>query len=481
MSAATSSSLPYRSTPPHSEWGHYDHRGHVVQFYSQDLFLLDELSRFIGTALGAGDAAVTVATQVHREGLEHRFRERGLNPAIAIKEGRYIPMDAAETLSKFMRDGYPDADLFRELMGPVIVRARAAAEGRQPRVVAFGEMVALLWGEGNIEAAIQLERLWNELAKTHSFSLRCAYPMAGFFREEHTEPFLRICGEHSDVIPADTYTSLGGDEERLRNIAHLQQKEQSHEALLLAKKRLENEITERMNVERKLRDSEKSLRELSGRLLRMQDEERRHLGRELHDSVGQYLAVLKMSLDSLERTAKEKAEDHRIADCIDLAEQCITEVRTMSYLLYPPMLEEMGLKTAIPWYLEGFAKRSGIETTLDISDSFGRLTREVEQAVFRLLQESLTNIHRHSGSATAHISLSMKDGLLRVEVRDKGRGMPAEILETRDSGFGTPGVGLRGMNERIRQLGGDLELFSSEVGTVVCATVPVESLPDEAN
>src|SRR6185312_3065087 len=142
---------------------------------------------------------------------------------------------------------------------------------------------------------------------------------------------------------------------------------------------------------RKLEESEKSLRELSLHLLRTQDEERRRIGREIHDSMGQYLSVLKMKLDSMASspTAPEEA-----ADCADLAEECVNEVRTISYLLYPPMLEEMGLKSAIPWYLEGFTKRSGIKTTFEIPQHFPRLGRDSELVLFRILQECLTNVQR---------------------------------------------------------------------------------------
>jgi DNA-binding NarL/FixJ family response regulator len=167
-------------------------------------------------------------------------------------------------------------------------------------------MVALLWAEGNIDAAIRLEQLWNDLARRHAFSLHCAYPITGFHDKTHEAPFLKICSEHSAVIPGESYTGLLSDQDRLRNIAELQQKAQALEtekallqALRQAKELLENEVAERREAQRKLHDSELSLRDLSAHLLRTQDAERRRLGRELHDTVGQYLAVLKMGLDSL--------------------------------------------------------------------------------------------------------------------------------------------------------------------------------------
>jgi PAS domain S-box-containing protein len=251
---------------------------------------------------------------------------------------------------------------------------------------------------------------------------------------------------------------------------------------LLGFSKVTRDVTERMLAQKsladsrlKLQESEKSLRDLSLHLLRTQDEERRRIGREIHDSLGQYLSVLKMKLDSM---AVNQATPEDINECGNLAEECVKEVRTISYLLYPPMLEEMGLKSAIPWYLEGFSKRSGIKTTFQAPKDFGRLSRDVELVLFRILQESLTNVQRHSGSPTADISISHADNVVTMQVRDRGKGMPGPILEqSRQDWVGSLGVGLRGMSERLRQLGGALDIFSSETGTEVSATVPLQDLP----
>ncbi|MGB6429243.1 MAG: sensor histidine kinase, partial [Candidatus Acidiferrales bacterium] len=210
-------------------------------------------------------------------------------------------------------------------------------------------------------------------------------------------------------------------------------------------------------------------------LLRTQDEERRRFGRELHDSVGQCLAVLKMGLDSLKSDLDPNRKDaeQQLAECVGLAEQAIRDVRTISYLLHPPMLEEMGLTTAIPWFVDGFAKRSGIQTAFEIvPPDFGRLPRDVELAIFRVLQEGLTNVHRHSESPTAHARMSIQDGIVTLEIHDDGKGIPPSILEMGPDALGKMGVGLRGMDERMRQLGGSLELISSDSGTTVRATLP---------
>ena len=244
------------------------------------------------------------------------------------------------------------------------------------------------------------------------------------------------------------------------------------------------DVAERRRAERNLQESERSLRELSHQLLRSQDEERRRIGRELHDSVGQSLVFLKLGLDRL--LAELSAGDPRIAatvaGCLEAAEDSIKEVRTMSYLLHPPMLDEAGLQVTLPWYVEGFSKRSGIRTTCEISPQLGRLTPEVELAMFRILQESLTNVHKHSGSPTAEVRLEQRNGSLFLEVQDHGKGMPqtsrsSSSLETR-RGYG---VGLRGMNERVRQLGGRLEVISAPASTTVRATIPCPSIPANGN
>ena len=234
------------------------------------------------------------------------------------------------------------------------------------------------------------------------------------------------------------------------------------------------EVVERKSAEQKLAASEQWLRELSLRLLSTQDEERRRIGRELHDSLGQYLALLKLKLESMVgQPAISQGAAQPMAECVRLADDAIKEVRTISYLLYPPMLEELGLKSAIPWYLEGFSKRSSIPTTFDADHNFDRLPREKELALFRVLQESLTNVHRHSGSPDASVRLTLADGSAILEVRDRGKGIPPTLLEqSGEDWMGSLGVGLRGMDERLRQLGGKLEVASTDRGTVVRAAVP---------
>jgi signal transduction histidine kinase len=180
---------------------------------------------------------------------------------------------------------------------------------------------------------------------------------------------------------------------------------------------------------------------------------------------------MKINLDTLASiVGSDAAAGKKVSECVQLAETGIKEVRTISYLLYPPMLEEMGLKAAIPWYLDGFSARSGILTTFEVGAGFDRLHPDAELALFRVLQESLTNIHRHSGSPTAHIRLWAKEEMVLLEIKDRGKGL-APGLSSQDW-MGAPGVGLRGMNERLQQLGGRLELASTGEGTTLTAVIP---------
>lgn len=220
--------------------------------------------------------------------------------------------------------------------------------------------------------------------------------------------------------------------------------------------------------------AEESLRELTGRLLRLQDDERRRIARELHDSTGQMLVALGMNLASLEFESGKLPDRaaRTLSDSNQLVQEITKELRTLSYLLHPPLLDEAGLNSALRWYVEGFSKRSHVIVTLELDPSIGRLPRETETAIFRIVQECLTNVHRHSGSAFAQMRLERRANEIWVEVQDEGKGIPAGTLENRKASGGL-GIGITGMRERVRQLGGKLEIISDEGGTLVRAELPV--------
>jgi PAS domain S-box-containing protein len=586
-----------------------DRPEHVVQFYQNDKFLVDAVSGFVGSALAAGDSTVLIATAAHREGVEQVLRKRGLDIGQAARQGRFKELDATETLAQFMVGDLPDGDRFRKVIGATLAQAGASVAGERRRIAAFGEMVNILWATGNYEGALRLEQMWNQLAREHSFSLLCAYPISGFNSAKHTDGFLKICAEHSAVFPSESFPATSGENDQLRSITLLQQqavalqseaallqserrfrlfveavrdyalfmldpkgniitwntgaerikgykpweiigqhfsifypeedlksrkpwhelevaaeegrfedegwrlrkdgskfwanviitalrdeggqllgfgkvtrdlteKKRAHEKLEQAHQYLQKEVVERRITEKKLHKSEESLRRLSQHLLRSQDEERKRIGRDLHDSLGQCLAVLKINLDSLQLAlpGSQAKAIAQVDECLQLTDEAIREVRTIAYLLYPPMLEELGLKSAISWYLEGFGSRSEIEITFDAAPDMERLERGVELVLFRVLQESLTNVHRHSKSLTAHIRLFEENGSAVLEIEDEGKGFPAAMLDLdRDDLASSFGVGLRGMNERLRDLGGTIELRPAKKrGAIVRAVVPVK-------
>jgi PAS domain S-box-containing protein len=230
------------------------------------------------------------------------------------------------------------------------------------------------------------------------------------------------------------------------------------------------DITER-------RRAEESLRRLSGRLMELQDQERRRIARELHDSVGQALTAIKLNLElatqGLDKTSLPEKAREALHECEELATQCAADTRTISYLLHPPLLDERGLASAVRWYVDGFARRSGIAVSLDLPEGDTRLAQLHETALFRVLQEGLTNIHRHSGSSTASVHLVQHHHSVTLEISDQGHGMPASSLRACYDSSRTPGVGIAGMRERMRQLGGQLDIESNEQGTTVIATLPL--------
>jgi PAS domain S-box-containing protein len=216
------------------------------------------------------------------------------------------------------------------------------------------------------------------------------------------------------------------------------------------------------------------LQRLFARLMTAQDEERRRIARDLHDSAGQYLAAMLMNLTVLSKSSViAELEKSRIMDCLEMAERCTTEIRTISYLLHPPLLDEMGLRSAVVSYVEGFAQRSGIRVDLDISTGPKRLGADIETAVFRVIQQSLANVHRHSGSHVAKISLKEEPERVTVTIRDEGGGITAEKLSEYRSGKQLVGVGIAGMRERIRNMQGQFDIRSGADGTTIEISLPI--------
>jgi len=236
------------------------------------------------------------------------------------------------------------------------------------------------------------------------------------------------------------------------------------------------EIDRRERSEQLIREHVDSYRALSGRILELQDTERRKIARELHDSIGQYLASLKFQIGQVERVVvtNPAALQTLLSETSDLLDRCLAEVRTISHLLHPPLLDELGLYSAARWYVEGFAERSGLQADFTVDDFVDRLHKDAEIALFRVLQEALTNVHRHAGATRVEIDLSCKNNEAALVVKDNGRGVPPETLRRYHEGHGG-GIGLAGMRERLSELGGNLTVESSASGTLLRACLPTSA------
>jgi len=461
---------------PSAAWDGRTTQAHSVQFYEEDRFLLEELSRFIGAALGAGEAGVVIATPDHRAALEQRLRERGLDLRRATAEGRFVAVDAAETLAQFMVDGQPDAARFAERVGGLLARAAGVARGARPQVVAFGEMVALLWMEGQPEAALRLEQLWNDLAQTHAFDLRCAYPLTFFAQAGDTEPIRQICAAHSHVIPAESYTLLDTDEARLRAITGWQQKARA----------LETEIEERKKVEQALQERNQELRAA----VAARDEFLSVAAHELKTPVTslrgfaqlllrdvrnkgtvtpERLATALQAVDT--QTAKLSQLVGRLLDTaqIEAGKLRLEPVRTDLVALVQAALAQRQDGTA---HRVVFAGPARLEAMVD--------PVRLEQVITNLLNNAI-KFSPQGGTVTVGLA-SGPDGAIRLWVADEGVGVPPDQREAIFARFQQAhgrhhlsglGLGLYVAREIVELHGGRIELEAREPrGSRFVVTLP---------
>jgi len=304
---------------------------------------------------------------------------------------------------------------------------------------------------------------------------------SGVSVREHEDLFIRKDGNFFPVLfsasPVKTEGAMGGVVVCFRDDSH--RKEAEHQLQQLVQT-LESRVSER-TVE--LEKATAKLRELTGTLLQTQDEERRRIARELHDGAGQLVVAMSMNLANIVREKEGLSAEARrtLEQTQALIEQASREIRTMSHLLHPPLLDEVGLDSALRWYIDGFSERSKIIVETKLASGFtDDLPRDLALSIFRIVQESLTNIHRHSESSTALVQIDRSPREITLVVEDEGKGMPAEIQSKISSGE-LSGVGLRGMRERVRQFGGNLEVRSNGNGTRVVAILPIPKVSDEQN
>ena len=408
---------------PCTNWAEMGDTEHFVQFYEADGFLLNSLSGFIGRAIHADDGALVVATEAHRNGLDELLQANGLDVTTAKARGQYRSLDAAETLSKFMVDGVPEPGRFNEFMGGVIA---SVTDGR-PRISAFGEMVALLWAEGNHAAAIQLEELWNDLQKTHSFSLFCAYPMNGLGGERFVEATGSVCKVHSRVIPAESYADLSDPNARLRAIALLQQKAES----------LEAEVKERRQVEERLRLAlvgEQMARAEAETANRMKDEFLATVSHEIRTPLNAIIgwshllrtgrldeATAARAVETIDRNAKSQAQ--LIEDILDVSRMITGKLRLNN--------EPVDIASVINAAIDSVqlaidSKDLKLEVTLNPSarHTLGDASR-LQQVVWNLLANA---IKFTPSGGRIEVKVERAGRSLKIRVSDTGQGIGADFL-----------------------------------------------------
>ena len=395
---------------------------HFVQFYEADAFLLNSLGEYTAAALKAGEAAIVVATGAHRDELEARLREQGLDVAAAAGCGQLVLRDAAETLSKFMVDGSPDDALFDEIVGDLVARA---GEGR-PRVRIYGEMVALLWAEGNYDGAIRLEELWNDLQRKHAFALFCAYPMQGFAGEGPGRGLSNVCTTHSRVIPAESYAALADTDERLREIILLQQQARS----------LEAEVAERRKAEELLRSA--LVREQAARLeaesaTRLKDEFLATVSHELRTPLSAILGwsamlrtgkfdqpAVERALETIERNARTQAQ--LVEDILDVSRIVTGRLRLELRAVELSSVIEAAVESVRP---AAEAKSIRIDLLFDYVGALVCDPVRLQQVMWNLLSNAV-KFTPVGGRVT--VSLRREDSRFLIGVSDTGEGVSEEVL-----------------------------------------------------
>jgi two-component system, NarL family, sensor kinase len=396
---------------------------------------------------------------------ERRQRTEGEGNLKALKE-RVAELE--ETL-RAIRSGEVDAVLVAGTQGEQVYTLQGAEHPYRLLVEKIDEGAATLSDDGTV--------LYSNKSFANIFSIPLekfiGAPLQDFVSGEHVE-FLKTMLAGAKIASTRGEIRLTRGTQRPRTIRlTLSPNSELGIDMICA---VATELTEIVDTNEALRVTETSLRQLSARLLQLQDEERRRIARDLHDITGQKIVVLTMSLDRLARMSelRKTAAAETIKESRDLLDKISDEIRTLSYVLHPPLLDECGLPSAVRWYAEGFERRSGIKVEVQIDADLRRLAPDVETALFRVVQESLTNVHRYSGSSNAQIRITEVDREVRLEVIDHGKGNKAATIKAAETPLGAArlGVGIPGMRERLNQLGGRLAVDFGTQGTRVLAIVP---------
>ena len=455
---------------PRSSWEDIGDDEHFVQFYEADGFLLNSVSGFVAKALTSGAAAMVVATPEHRRGLDELLLANGLDVIGAKSNGSYVSLDAAETLSKFMVNGRPDRARFNDYVGEAIERVKKS----HGRLHAFGEMVALLWTEGNYAGAMELEAFWNDLQKSHSFTLFCAYPMSELCEEKFSDSHGSICGVHSRVLPAESYAEVLDPDARLRVIARLQQQAAS----------LETEVKQRREVEERLRMAlagEQIARAEAETANRMKDEFLATVSHEIRTPLNAIMgwahllrtgrldeATVKRAVETIDRNAKSQAQ--LIEDILDVSRMITGKLRLNN--------EPVDLSAVINAAIDSVqlaidSKDLRLEVTLDplARHTLGDANR-LQQIVWNLLANA---IKFTPTGGRIEVKVERAAGEVQLRVSDNGQGIGASFLPfifdrfrqadgTTTREHGGLGLGLAIVRHLVELHGGTIKAFSDGEG-----------------
>ena len=408
---------------PRSDWTAMGDTDHFVQFYEADGFLLNSLSGYVGTALRTGEVAIVVATKAHRDGLDELLHANGVDVLTASTSGQYISLDAAETLERFMVNGSPEPERFAEVVGGLVVEASL----RRTRVRAFGEMVALLWAEGNFTGAIRLEELWNNLQQQHCFSLFCAYPINEFVGQTFAPHLNNVCTAHSRVIPTESYSEIDGHDDRLRVIIDLQQKARTLKAEIKERERIEEELRASLSREQMARAEAETAN-------RMKDEFLATVSHELRTPLNAIIgwshmlrggkldqATVARAIETIDRNAKSQAQ--LVEDILDVSRVITGQLRLNITRVDLASIINSAIDSV---QLAADSKNIQLEVTLDPTARhiLGDASR-LQQIVWNLLSNA---IKFTPGGGRVEVGLRRSGREAQIQVIDSGLGIPADFL-----------------------------------------------------
>ena len=427
---------------------------HWVQYYDDDAFPVESLSDFLWEGIRTGEGAVVILNAQRARRVRHALQRRGGEPNALESTGRLVVLDADATLARFMVRGRPDPKRFRDSVGAAIDRTLPA--GGRTRVIA--ELVALLIVSDKPQAALLLESLWDLYLQRRPVRLRCLYPLSPFTKPTLSGAFKRITSIHGDVVPV-LGRSPGEPEQTGRWIARLQHQSRA----------LEVQIEQRKRAESDLAASREQLRALSRYLLTVREEERKRISRRVHDELGQSLSALRIDLAwLLRRLGKQHPHlSTRINAMSASVDEIIHTVWRVASELRPLMLDDLGLVAALEWQAKEFQSRSEIACELDLPEELTNLDPDHATALFRIFQETLTNVYRHAAASTVHVQLVENPDGLDLTIRDDGLGISLDKVN------GSGSLGLIGMRERAQAIGATISISGQQgKGTTVRVHLP---------